>query len=67
MYVSLPFEHSLKSSIMGDLKQLSNEMKTKIVQHGLGEGFRKLVIVSTKPESVSMAFSTVLGRQLICY
>ena len=43
MQVVLLFASSLKSGNMGALKQLSNDLKTKIVQHhGLGEGYKKL-------------------------
>ena len=43
MQVVLLFASSLKSGNMGASKQLSNDLKTKIVQHqGLGEGYKKL-------------------------
>ena len=43
MQVVLFFASSLKSGNMGASKQLSNDLKTKIVQHhGLGEGYKKL-------------------------
>ena len=43
MQVVLLFESTLKSGNMGASKHLSNDLKTKIVQHyGLGEGYKKL-------------------------
>lgn len=43
MQVVLLFDSPLKSGNMGASKQLSNDLKTKIVQHyGLGEGYKKL-------------------------
>lgn len=43
MQVLLPFESPMKSGNMGASKQLSNDLKAKIVQHyGLGEGYKKL-------------------------
>ena len=43
MQVVVLFDSSLKSGNMGASKQLSNDLKTKIVLHyGLREGYKKL-------------------------
>lgn len=43
MQVVVLFDSPLKSGNMGASKQLSNDLKTKIVQHyGLEEGYKKL-------------------------
>ena len=43
MQVVLLFDSPLNSGKMGASKQLSNDLKTKIVQqYGLGEGYKKL-------------------------
>ena len=44
MQVVVIFDSPLESGNMGASKQLSNDLKTKIVLHyGLGEGYKKLL------------------------
>ena len=54
MQVVVLFDSPLKSGNMGASKQLSNDLKTKIVQHyGLEEGYKKLL------ERFKLSVSTV--------